>query len=285
MRIQVREGGTMSRKLLTNIAVGLMLLVFCLSWRDPLARAQQKPDADSDAQRIEELVTACHIIANEGVVDSFGHMSVRSVKNPNRFYMSRALAPANVTAADIMEFDLSGSPVDPQGRRVNGERFIHSEIYKARPDVQAVIHSHSPVVLPFGIAGVSLKPVIAQAGFLPLETPLFEIREAWGEEAKERGMLVRDSKLAAALAQKLGKSPVVLMRGHGHCVVADSVRRATVQAVYTEMNARVLQSAMQLGKNITYMDAKEIAYNAIENFDIERPWDNLKSRLPDTSKR
>jgi ribulose-5-phosphate 4-epimerase/fuculose-1-phosphate aldolase len=274
----------MSRKLLTNVAVGLVLLVSFLSWKHPVARSQQKPDADSDVQRIEDLITACHIIANEGVVDSFGHISVRSAKNPNRFYMSRALAPANVTAADIMEFDMSGNPVDPQGRRVNGERFIHSEIYKARPDVQAVIHSHSAVVMPFGIAGVSLKPVIAQAGFLPLETPLFEIREAWGA-AKERGMLVRDSKLAAALAQKLGKSPVVLMRGHGHCVVADSVRRATVRAVYTEMNARVLQSAMQLSKNITCLDEKEIAYNATENFDLERPWENLKSRLPEAAKR
>jgi ribulose-5-phosphate 4-epimerase/fuculose-1-phosphate aldolase len=249
-----------------------------------MARSQQKPVADSDAQRIEDLITACHIIANEGVVDSFGHMSVRSAKDPNRFYMSRALAPANVTAADIMEFDMSGNPVDPQGRRVNGERYIHSEIYKARPDVQSVVHSHSIVVIPFGIAGVSLRPVIAQAGFLPMETPLFEIREAWGA-ASERGMLVRDSKLAAALAQKLGKSPVVLLRGHGHCVVADSVRRATIQAVYTEMNAKVLQAALQLGKTITYMDEKEIAYNRIENFDLERPWENLKSRLPEASKR
>jgi ribulose-5-phosphate 4-epimerase/fuculose-1-phosphate aldolase len=264
----------------TFLTIGAMGILSMVSW----AQSRPKPAPDIDAQRIEDLITACHIIANEGVVDSFGHMSVRSAKNPNRFYMSRALAPAQVIAADIMEFDMSGNAVDPQGRRVNGERFIHSEIYKARPDVQAVIHSHSAVVLPFGIAGVSLKPVIAQAGFLPLETPLFEIREAWGT-ANERGMLVRDSKLAAALAQKLGKSPVVLLRGHGHCVVADSVRRATIQAVYTELNAKVLQAALQLSKNITYLDEKEIAYNTIENFDLERPWDNLKSRLPEASKR
>ena len=198
--------------------------------------------------------------------------------------MSRALAPAHVTVADIMEFDLGGNPVDPRGRRANGERFIHSEIYRARPDVQAVVHSHSPAVLPFGIARVPLKPVIAQAGFLPLETPLFEIRDAWGA-AEERGMLVRSSKLARALAEKLGTSSVVLMRGHGHCVVADSIRRATIRAVYVEMNARVLQSALQLSKNVTALDEKEIAYNPTENFDLERPWDNLTSRLPEASKR
>jgi HCOMODA/2-hydroxy-3-carboxy-muconic semialdehyde decarboxylase len=249
-----------------------------------MVRSQQKSDSDPDAQRIQDLVTAGHICANEGVVDSFGHLSVRSAKDPSHFYMPRALAPANVTAADIIEFDMNGNPLNARGRRVNGERFIHSEIYRARPDVQSVVHSHSAAVLPFGIAGISLKPVIAQAGFLSLETPLFEIREVWGD-AKERGMLVRDSKLAAALAQKLGKSPVVLMRGHGHCVVADSVQRATIRAVYTEMNAKVLLAAMQLSKAITYMDEKEIAYNTIENFDIERPWENLKSRLPEASKR
>lgn len=272
----------MSRILMSVLsATGLLSL---LAFLPPLAQPQQETAADPDAQRIEDLVTACHICANEGVVDSFGHLSVRSAKNPNIFYMSRALAPALVTAGDIMQFDMSGNPFDPQGRRVNGERFIHSEIYKARPDVQAVIHSHSNTVMPFGIAGVSLKPVIAQAGFLPLETPLFEIREAWGP-VNERGMLVRDTKLAAALAQKLGKSPVVLMRGHGHCVVADSVKRATIHAVYTEMNARVLQAALQLSKTITYLDEKEIAYNAIENFDIERPWENLKSKLVEPQKR
>lgn len=265
-------------------AIGALLGVALLSWGGTMARSQPEPAADSDEQRVADLVTACHIAANEGVVDSFGHLSVRSAKNPERFFMSRALAPANVTVADIMELDMGGNPVDLRGRRANGERFIHSEIYKARPDVQAVIHSHSPVVMPFGIAGVSLRPVIAQAGFLPLETPLFEIRDAWGP-AEERGMLVRDTKLAAALARKLGRSPVVLMRGHGHCVVADSIRRATIRAVYTEMNARVLQSALQLSQNITSLDEKELAYNATENFDLERPWDNLKSRLPEASKR
>jgi ribulose-5-phosphate 4-epimerase/fuculose-1-phosphate aldolase len=273
-----------SRAFRTHGAIGLGLLVAAVSWGGAWARSQPEPVADTDGQRIEDLVTACHICANEGVMDSFGHLSVRSPRNPERFFMSRALAPAQVAAADIMEFDMGGNPVDPQGRRANGERFIHSEIYKARPDVQAVIHSHSPVVMPFGIAGVSLKPVIAQAGFLPLDTPLFEIRDAWGA-AEERGMLVRNSTLAKALAQKLGTSPVVLMRGHGHCVVADSIRRATIRAVYTEMNARVLQSALQLSKDITPLDEKEIAYNPTENFDLERPWDNLKSRLPEASKR
>jgi len=268
-----------------NGAIGLVLLIALLSWGGSMARSQPAPAVDSDEQRIADLVVAAHICANEGVMDSFGHLSVRSASNPDRFFMSRALAPAQITLADIMEFDImSGNPVDPQGRRANGERFIHSEIYKARPDVQGVIHSHSPAVLPFGIAGVPLKPVIAQAGFLPLDTPFFEIRDAWGA-AEERGMLVRDPKLGAALAQALGTAPVVVMRGHGHCVVADSIRRATVRAVFTDMNARTLRSALQLGKDIRTLDEKEIAYNVIENFDIERPWDNLKRRLPEASER
>ena len=125
-----------------------------------------------------------------------------------------------------------------------------------------------------------LRPVVAQAGFLPPETPVFDSREAYGRDAKERGMLVRTGALGAALAAKLGKAPVVLMRGHGMTVVADSVKRATVQAVYTQIDAQVQSAAMQLSENIVAMDAKELEFNHVENFDVERPWDNFKNKLP-----
>ena len=236
--------------------------------------------ADTDESRIADLITAYRICVNEGVLDSFGHISVRSVKDPNRFFMPRASAPGLITRADILELDMNANPILPNPPRTNGERFIHSEIYKARPDVQSIIHAHTMAVIPFGIAGTPLRPVIAQAGFLPLETPLFDSREAYGAAAKERGMLVRNAMLGAALAKKLGNNPVVLMRGHGMTVVADSVKRATVQAVYTQIDAQAQLTAMQLDKNITSMDEKELASSRLENFDLDRPWDNFKNKLP-----
>jgi HCOMODA/2-hydroxy-3-carboxy-muconic semialdehyde decarboxylase len=236
--------------------------------------------ADTDESRIDDLITAYRICVNEGILDSFGHISVRSVKNPNRFYIPRAMTPSLVTRADIVELDMNANPVSSDSPRTNGERFIHSEIYRARPDVQSVIHSHTMAVIPFSISGTPLRPVVAQAGFLPLETPVFDSREAYGPAAPERGMLVTSPALGAALAKKLGKDPVALMRGHGMVVVADSVKRATIQAVYTKTDAMVEQAAMELNKTIVSMDAKELAYNRKENFDVDRPWDNFKNALP-----
>ena len=244
---------------------------------------QQPPASDTNEQRIADLVVASHILENENVLDSFGHVSVRSATDPKRFFMPRAMPPALVSAADIVELDLDCIPVDPAAPRTNGERFIHGEIYKARPDVNSVIHSHSIGVIPFGVAGVPLQPVLVQAGFLPLRTPLFEVRDAQ-EGARERGIMVRTPKLGAYLARVLGTAPVVLMRGHGNAVVGDTVKRATVRAVYTEINARVQLQAMSLGNGINPMDEAELAYNTVENFDVDRPWDNFKRKL-DEAKR
>ncbi len=244
----------------------------------PVQNEAQAPDTDES--RIADLITAYRICVNEGVLDSFGHISVRSVTNPNHFYMPRAAAPGLITRTDIVELDMNANPILPNAPRTNGERFIHSEVYKARPDVQSIIHAHTMAVIPFSIAGTPLRPVVAQAGFLPLETPVFDSREAYGPDAPERGMLVRSATLGAALAKKLNNNPVVLMRGHGMTVVADSVKRATVQAVYSQIDAQVQLAAMQLNKNIVSMDAKELAYNHIENFDVERPWSNFKNKLP-----
>ncbi|MFM9969767.1 MAG: class II aldolase/adducin family protein [Burkholderiales bacterium] len=246
--------------------------------------SQHQTVADSNEERIADLIIASHILENEKVLDSFGHVSVRSATNPNRFFMPRAMPPALVSRADIVELDLDCKPVDANAPRTNGERFIHGEIYKARPDVNSVIHSHSIGVIPFGVAGVALRPVLAQAGFLPAETPLFEARDAQVGE-KERGMLVRTPKLGAYLAKILGNAPVVLMRGHGDTVVGDTVKRATVRAAYTEINARVQLEAMRLSNHINAMDEAELAYNSIENFDVERPWDNFKRKLEEAQRR
>ena len=238
--------------------------------------AQQK--ADDDTSRIDELVIASHILENEGILDSFGHASVRSDRNPDHFYMPRAMPPGSVAAGDIVELDMNANPIVKDAPRVNGERFIHSEIYKARPDVQAVVHTHSAAVLPFGLANVPLRAVLVQAGFLPPETPLFEVRDAWGN-ATERGVLIRSSMLGAALAKTLGDKTVVLLRGHGDAVVGASIREATVRAIYTDINARAQLAALQLNKTITALDGPELAYNRIEQFDTDRPWDNFVRRL------
>ena len=240
--------------------------------------AQVNPADYPDEARIQDVITASHILTNEGILDSFGHISARSAKNPDHFFMPRAMPPALVSRADIVEVDLDCKPVTPNAPRLNGERYIHCQIYKANSEIQSVIHSHDLAVIPFGLAGIPLKPMVSQSGFLPPETPLFEIRDAYGNEQK-RGVQVTNAKLGDALAAKLGKNPVVLMRGHGETVVGRSVREATVRALYTNINARAQSAALALSPKITALDDAELATNAAENFDADRPWQNYLTRL------
>jgi ribulose-5-phosphate 4-epimerase/fuculose-1-phosphate aldolase len=240
---------------------------------------QNSSPADPDEARIQDIITASHILTNEGILDSFGHVSARSVKNPDHFFMPRAMPPALVSRADIVEVGLDCRPIAPDAPRLNGERYIHCEVYKARSDVQSVIHTHDLAVIPFGLVGMSLKPVVVQAGFLPPKTPLFEVREA-NKNREKRGMLVINADLGDALAKKLGPNPVVLMRGHGDTVVGRSVREATVRTIYTHIDAEAQSAALALRRHITVMDAAELASNAAENFDADRPWQNYKQRLP-----
>jgi ribulose-5-phosphate 4-epimerase/fuculose-1-phosphate aldolase len=234
-----------------------------------------------DAQRIEDLVTAYKILLNEDVLDSFGHVSVRSASDPTRFLMPYAMPPSLVRAEDVIEYTVADSkPVDAGGRKVNGERYIHGEIYKARPDVQAVIHSHSPAVIPFSVAGVALRPVVAQAGFLPLETPNFEIRDVRGNG---RGMQITDIARGAALAKTLGNAPVALMRGHGNVVVGSSVKQATVYACYADINARMQAAALALKPSIVVMNEPEL-FDPSE-FDINRPWEHFRQKIVDADAR
>lgn len=229
--------------------------------------------ADSDA--IADLVTAYKILVNEGVLDSFGHISIRSQTDPARFMMPRAMPPSLVEPADILEFNVDTSqPVEARGRRTNGERYLHGEMYKARPDVTAIVHSHSPAVIPLTIADIPMKPVIVQAGFLPLEVPNFEVRHVRGDG---RGMQITDAARGAALAQCLGRSAVALLRGHGNVVVGTSVRQVTVFAVYTDTNARMQMQAMQLNRSILALDEPELF--GPDEFDINRPWEHFRQKL------
>jgi ribulose-5-phosphate 4-epimerase/fuculose-1-phosphate aldolase len=239
--------------------------------------AQTGAAIDSNEARIEDLITASHILANEGILDSFGHATVRSATDPGHFFMPRAMPPALVSRADIVELDLDCKPVTPGAPPLNGERYIHCEIYKVRPDIQSVIHTHDPAVIPFGLTGTPLRPVLAQAGFLPKETPLFEIRDAYGSAA-ERGMLVRNAALGKALAAKLGNNPVVLMRGHGEAVVGRSVKEAAIRTLYTNIDARAQAAAMALASRFVVLDDAELAaFDQEERPD--RPWENYKQRM------
>src|SRR5262245_19205250 len=207
-----------------------------------------------DPTLVEALVAANRILVDQGVLDGYGHVSVRHDKTPARYLMSRSIAPELVTAADIMEYDLDSVPVDPRGRTSYLERFIHGEIYRARPDVQAVVHNHSPSVIPFGVTGVPLRPLYHMSAFLGDVPPVFEIRSAAGGASD---MLVRTPALGKALAQTLGPRAVALMRGHGCVVVGANLPQAVFRSVYTEMNARLQAQAMALGGNVTYLSPEE----------------------------
>jgi HCOMODA/2-hydroxy-3-carboxy-muconic semialdehyde decarboxylase len=222
--------------------------------------------ADTDEHRIEELVVANHILANEHVLDGFGHVSVRSIRNPKHFYMARSRAPALVTVADIMEFDENSQPVDQRERTMYGERFIHGEIYRARPEVNAVVHSHSPEVLPFSVTKVPLRALVHVAGFLgTTPVPVFEIRDVLGPV---NNMLVRDNKTGAGLAKALADRSVVLMRGHGMAVVAASVQMVVLRSIYTQLNAKIETEALRLGAP-TFLNEAE----ASRVDPTDRPWE------------
>jgi len=208
-----------------------------------------------DPATIDDLVAANRILAHEGILDAYGHVSIRHSSNPGRYLLSRSLAPILVTAQDILEYDLDSNPVDPKGRTSVLERFIHGEIYKARPDVKAVIHSHSPTVVPFSVTQVPLRPVLHAASFLWVGVPVWESRDA-GDPAGA-GMLVRNAALGKSLAAKLDDKPVALMRGHGNVVAGRDVQTAVRHAIYTEVNARMQAIAIGLGGPINYISAEE----------------------------
>ena len=232
---------------------------------------------------IDDLVLANRILYDLGVLDGFGHVSVRHDRDPERFLLARNMAPGLVTAEDIMVFALDGTPLgDPRVPYL--ERFIHGSIYRARPDAGAVVHSHSPAVIPFGVvSGVQLRPVFHMASFLRGPAPVFEIRDAAGPD---NDMLVRDESMGDALARSLGGGTVVLMRGHGSTTVGRTVREAVFRAVYTEVNARAQADAMRLGP-VTFLSEREAARSAESNAgQIERAWE-LWSRasMPAVSER
>jgi len=251
--------------------ITVALFVACASHA---ASAQPISGGPVDPAAMENLVAASRILADQSVVDAFGHVSIRHPTNPNRYLMSRAIAPALVTPDDIMEFDLDSNPVDQRNRGMFIERFIHGEIYKARPDVNAVVHSHSPAVIPFGVTQVPMRPVMHTGSFLYVGVPVWEIREAGGAT----DMLVRNGTLGKSLAETIGDKPVALMRGHGDVVVGPTVQRAVIRAVYTEVNTRLQTIALGLGGPVEYISDEEGALRDKTGGDESRAWDLWKTK-------
>jgi ribulose-5-phosphate 4-epimerase/fuculose-1-phosphate aldolase len=224
-----------------------------------------------DSALKRDLVTANHILYRQGVVDAFGHVSARLPSRPDRFLLSRNMAPGTVAERDILEFGLDGVPVAPDAPKVYLERFIHSEIYRLRPDVMAVVHSHSPSVVPFSVVpSVRLRPMCHMCGFLGAGAPIFEIRNTAGPATD---LLITSHALGAALAHSLAGANVVLMRGHGSTVIAPDLHLAVYRAVYTETNAKLQAAAMQLGA-VEYLTPQE-AQTAQTNIEktASRAWD------------
>ena len=249
------------------------------------------PRSREDEERIDDLIVGSRILAQHEILDGFGHASVRSAANPNHFFMTRRMAPALVTKESVIEFDGDSMPIDPSVRStiksldpragrlvtgaVYGERPIHGEIYRVRTDVQAIVHSHCPAVIPFGVSDVPFRPILHMAGFLPSKTPIFEIRDA----QDTGGMLVLTNDLGAAVARSLASGPLVLMRGHGQTVVGATMKEATFRAIYAELNARLLLQALQLTTTPVLLNEKEIALNRHEISDFNRPWDLWKREI------
>jgi ribulose-5-phosphate 4-epimerase/fuculose-1-phosphate aldolase len=207
------------------------------------------------AELLADLAAASRILAAQGVVDGFGHVSMRHPTAPGRFLMARAVAPALVLPQDIIEYSLHSEPCNANGRKSFLERFIHGEIYKARPDVMAMVHSHSPSVVPFGLVRAKMQAMFHNAAFLAAGVPVFDIREKFGAT----NMLVGDGPKGEALAESLGPRDVVLMRAHGSVACGPSLQTAVFRAVYTEVNARMQHwaTALAAGEPLQGLDAEE----------------------------
>jgi ribulose-5-phosphate 4-epimerase/fuculose-1-phosphate aldolase len=252
-----------------------ILLAMSLWLGSAPVQAQPTSAGTPDPKMIEDLVAASRVLADLGVVDGFGHVSVRHDKDPNRYLMSRSMAPALVKAEDILEFDLDSTAVDAKGQALFLERFIHGEIYKARPDVKAVVHSHSPSVIPFGVSKTRLQPIYHMSSFMGVDVPVFEIRDVEGPASD---LLVRNAKIGEALTKVLGTKTVVLMRGHGSVTVGTSLPQVVFRAYYAEMNARLQSEAIKLGA-VTYLTHEEAAAAARTNDAlVMRPWELWKRK-------
>jgi len=229
-----------------------------------------------DRAVLEDLAAASRILVDQGVFDAAGHVSMRHPRIAGRFLMSRSLAPEMVTADDIMQFDLDCEPIEAQGRRGFIERYLHGEIYRARPDVMAIAHSHSPPVIAFGLTGVPLRAMYHNAAFLAAGVPVFDIRETFGTT----DIVISSADKGAALARKLSDKSVALLRAHGMVAVGPSLPVAIFRAIFTVTSATIQHQAQALGGEIAALDAEEGRIADIVNIEtVGRSWDLWKRRV------
>jgi 3-hydroxy-2-methylpyridine-4,5-dicarboxylate 4-decarboxylase len=222
----------------------------------------------------EELATATKILLHEGILDTFGHISARDPEDPQSFFMGRKLAPSHITTNDIQKFDLEGETQDNRPSYL--ERYIHSEIYKARPDVMCVLHSHSPAVLPYCFTDQPLRPVTHMGAFMGEAVPVWEIRDKYGDATDLFG---GGPDVCADIATSLGDQTMVLMARHGVVNVGSSVREVVFRAFYAEQEAAALTAGLTIG-NITYLSPGEVTTAAaLVGAQVDRGWDHWTMRL------
>ena len=226
----------------------------------------------TDLERaIRDVVIANRILANEGVVDAYGHVSVRHPLDPTRYLLSRSLAPSLVERGDVIEFDLEGKAVNGDARPPYLERFIHGGLYEARPDVHSVVHNHSPSVIPFGVTNRKLQPLLHMCANIGHDVPSWDSHDKFGDTA----LLVENVAMGRDLAKAMGSGRTILMRGHGATVVAPNVRHCVFISVYLEVNAKLQMQAMAMG-DIKFLTAGEVD-KIIERtgpYTINRAWEN-----------
>jgi len=233
-----------------------------------------------DHATLEDLAAASRILVDQGVFDAAGHVSMRHPAHAGRFLMSRSLAPQMITADDIMEFDLDCNAIDPRGRNGFIERYLHGEIFRARPDVMAIAHSHSPSVIAFGLSNTPMRAMYHNAAFLAAGVPVFDIREKFGVT----DIVVSTAAKGAALAQVLADKPVALLRAHGMVVVGPTLPIAVFRAIFTDISARIQHQALALGGPLAALDAEEGALADVVNVQtVGRSWDLWKQRVTPAS--
>lgn len=278
--------------------VALSMVLAALAAAPRQAQAQTTDPVLNAA--IYDLVVANRILYDQGVLDGYGHVSMRHPTNPNQFILARSRAPQLVTTADVYIHDLSGNAINaPAGTTLYLERFIHAEIYRTRPDVMAVVHAHAPSVLPFADTGVPLKPMFHMAGFLGAGVPTYEIRDY---VSAPTDILISSAYLGATLAKVLGQNDVALQRGHGYVAVGKGIKEAVYRAYYTQVNAGLQIQAMSVAATgnalgdrpgvrhdphyeVNFLTPGEAATAEVTlDSTITRPWDLWKARVIDDVK-
>jgi len=225
---------------------------------------------------LRDLVIANRILANEGILDAFGHVSIRDPTDPGQYYIARQLGPELVTEADLQCFALDGRELHGDTRPAYAERAIHGAIYAARSDVMAVCHSHSPSVIPFGVTGVRLQPIFHLAGLMGSDVPVWDIADEFGPT----DMLVRSLEQGRSLARALGAGRVALMRGHGCVVVGSTLREVVLTAVYLEQNAKLQLQATALGE-VRFLSPEEVQLTGgwlLSPLGLDRSWNTWRAR-------